>query len=381
MRIALLTNGVFPFVLGGMQKHSSQLAISLVKNGVKVDLFHFVLDNVKMPSEKEVNQMILPKKFNFSRVYCYKFTKSFYFPGHYIWNSYFYSKWVYNNIRNNIDEYDFIYAKGFSAWKLLNVNKKENLGLKIGVQFHGYEMYQKAPTFKLKLQHLMLRPFVASNNRKATFVFSYGGKISKIIQKLKIEKDKIIDIPTFIDEDWIRESELINSKCIKFLFIGRYERRKGIEELNDALQKLNKTKEKLDFHFVGNIPINKQLKLDNISLFYHGIVTEPKEKKDIFDSCDVLICPSYSEGMPNVILEAMARGLAIIATDVGAISEMVDSTNGILMANNKSPLIMSSIMEIISNKNKLNFQKKSSITKVKNKFSSNVVIEQLLDKF
>ena len=54
---------------------------------------------------------------------------------------------------------------------------------------------------------------------------------------------------------------------------------KGIEELNDALQKLNKTKEKLDFHFVGNIPINKQLRLDNISLFYHGIVTEPKEKK------------------------------------------------------------------------------------------------------
>ena len=70
-----------------------------------------------------------------------------------------------------------------------------------------------------------------------------------------------------------------------------------------------------------------------------------------------MVCPSYSEGMPNVILEAMARGLAIIATDVGAIAEMVDSTNGILMANNKSPLIMSSIMAIISNKNKLNFQK------------------------
>ena len=33
---------------------------------------------------------------------------------------------------------------------------------------------------------------------------------------------------------------------------------------------------------------------------------------------DVLICPSYSEGMPNVIIEAAARGLAIIATNVGA---------------------------------------------------------------
>ena len=50
------------------------------------------------------------------------------------------------------------------------------------------------------------------------------------------------------------------------------------------------------------------------------------------------------------------------------------------MANNKSQLIMSSIMEIISNKNKLNFQK-IIYYKGENKFSSNVVIEQLLDKF
>ncbi|MBK7816242.1 MAG: glycosyltransferase [Sphingobacteriaceae bacterium] len=36
-------------------------------------------------------------------------------------------------------------------------------------------------------------------------------------------------------------------------------------------------------------------------------------------ACDVLICPSFSEGFPNVILEAMSNGLAVAATNVGAV--------------------------------------------------------------
>ena len=48
--------------------------------------------------------------------------------------------------------------------------------------------------------------------------------------------------------------------------------------------------------------------------------------------------PKLFEGMPNVILEAMSRGLAIIATDVGAICDMVCDKNGILLENNK-PLL------------------------------------------
>ena len=40
------------------------------------------------------------------------------------------------------------------------------------------------------------------------------------------------------------------------------------------------------------------------------------------DECDVLLLPSLSEGMPTVVLEAMARGLKIIGTDVGAMSEL-----------------------------------------------------------
>jgi glycosyltransferase involved in cell wall biosynthesis len=55
------------------------------------------------------------------------------------------------------------------------------------------------------------------------------------------------------------------------------------------------------------------------------------EIKRVLDEVDFLVIPSSAEGMPTVILEAMARSCAVIAYDVGAIAEMVSNENGILM--------------------------------------------------
>jgi glycosyltransferase involved in cell wall biosynthesis len=65
------------------------------------------------------------------------------------------------------------------------------------------------------------------------------------------------------------------------------------------------------------------------------------------------MCPSYSEGMPNVILEAMTRGLAIMATDVGAIRLLVSKNNGILLKNCNEILILNAISEFLSMDKKL----------------------------
>mgnify|MGYP006235532131 CR=1 FL=1 len=52
---------------------------------------------------------------------------------------------------------------------------------------------------------------------------------------------------------------------------------------------------------------------------------------ELYRTCDVLVVPSHSEEMPTVILEAMASGLAVIATDVDAVSLFVDGENGWLI--------------------------------------------------
>ena len=369
MKIAIVTAGISPFIVGGMQQHSFYLAKFLVLNGKEVTLFHFVKRDQRIPSEKELNNLFFENKFKFHKVFCCYFPTSIWFPGHYLYNSYRYSKLVYFGLKNDLNSYDFIYTKGFSGWKLLNEKVKGNFITKVGVKFHGYEMYQYAPNFKIKVQHLMLRPFVKMINRKADLIFSYGSKITEIIADLGVNKSKILEIPSAISSNWVNKNRLSISNNIKFLFVGRFERRKGIEEINKAILNLSNFNINSEFHFVGSIPIKNRLKSNKIRAVYHGEIINEQSKISIYDNCDVLLCPSYSEGMPNVILEAMSRGLIIIATDVGAVNVLVSSKNGILIKNPKHENILDAMKILLKTENEILLKMKNfSVEMVKSSF-------------
>lgn len=369
MKIALISDGIYPYVIGGMQKHSASIGVELVSQGYSVDLYHFVIKGNSIPTSEEVNKFHFNSKKGFNKIYCLYFPTSISFPGHYLLNSYRYSKSVFEIIKKNNASYDFIYTKGFSGWKLLNEKVKGNFITKVGVKFHGYEMYQYAPNFKIKVQHLMLRPFVKMINRKADLIFSYGSKITEIIADLGVNKSKILEIPSAISSNWVNKNRLSISNNIKFLFVGRFERRKGIEEINKAILNLSNFNINSEFHFVGSIPIKNRIKSNKIRVVYHGEIIDEQSKISIYDNCDVLLCPSYSEGMPNVILEAMSRGLIIIATDVGAVNVLVSSKNGILIKNPKHENILDAMKILLKTENEILLKmKKFSVNMVKSSF-------------
>ena len=70
-------------------------------------------------------------------------------------------------------------------------------------------------------------------------------------------------------------------------------------------------------------------------------------------ACDVLVCPSWSEGLPNVILEAMANGLAILATNVGATNILINEKTGWLLEKCSVSEIKNSLVKIISTKSEI----------------------------
>lgn len=379
MKIALISDGIYPYVIGGMQKHSASIGVELVKLGFSVDLYHFVYKTSSIPTIEDVNKFHFNSTKGFNKIYCSHFPTSLRFPGHYLLNSFRYSKWVFNTIIDNKYKYDFIYSKGFSSWKLLQSRKKLIYKSKIGIKFHGYEMYQAAPSFKIKIQHLVLRPFVKMINKKADFIFSYGGEITSIIKDLNINPNKIIELPSGISETWLNNNQkFLKNDKLKILFIGRNERRKAYKEICDAINLIKN--HNLEFHFIGPIPNNKRITSDIHKIIYYGSVNDEQEKKNIFDKCDILLCPSYSEGMPNVILEAMSRGLIIIATDVGATSVLVNQENGILLRNNTPFHLKEAIKYLISlDSNNLIIMKKSSIKKIKSYFIWNNLRKQIFD--
>lgn len=116
-----------------------------------------------------------------------------------------------------------------------------------------------------------------------------------------------------------------------FTFVGRIMKEKGIEEFLYAVNKLQNSK--VEFRVYGFCEddyiekLNAFNKLENFN--YYGFTND---MKDVYAEADVIVLPSYHEGMSNVLLEAAATGRAIITSDIPGCKETV--------INNKSGFLV-----------------------------------------
>ena len=122
-----------------------------------------------------------------------------------------------------------------------------------------------------------------------------------------------------------------NSNPLQLLFVGRIERDKGIVELLSALSELPE----FDFHLnicgkLADKSIESEVQMlkaklgDKVSFLGYVV---GKDKTKLFHNSDMLVLPSYHEGLPIVIMEALAAGCAIMSTKVGAIPEVLADKN------------------------------------------------------
>lgn len=117
----------------------------------------------------------------------------------------------------------------------------------------------------------------------------------------------------------------------KFLFVGHVIPTKGVYELVEACKNF----EDIELDIIGKVEetveqeLTMSAKKGNNSDWIHflGEIPHSEVIKHLL-SASIFVFPSYTEGFPNVILEAMACGIPIVATTVGAIPEMLDMQNG-----------------------------------------------------
>lgn len=120
----------------------------------------------------------------------------------------------------------------------------------------------------------------------------------------------------------------------KFLFVGSINQRKGAM---DMLSAFKDESNEYELHICGDFTdpdfqIQFERKAQELKgkVYLHGFVNNEKKYK-VFQDADVLLLPSYGEGLPVVILEAYSAGCAIVSTKVGAIPEIVSKDNGLLI--------------------------------------------------
>jgi len=156
----------------------------------------------------------------------------------------------------------------------------------------------------------------------------------------KIGKDKTIRLPNFIESKKVAETHVINDKIRKILYVGHVKIEKGIREIYECAKMFPH----IQFELVGKV-MNDMKDYDSPpNVIFYGEQTSKVVRHRMLEA-DIFLFPTYSEGFSNALLEAMAAGLPIITTDVGANKEMlcglggeivnVRDSNGIIEAINK----------------------------------------------
>ena len=128
--------------------------------------------------------------------------------------------------------------------------------------------------------------------------------------------------------DIAKENVRVKRTPRSLLFVGHVVKTKGVFELLEACSKI----ENINLQLVGHITpdMQKQIEEQYKDAPWLTICGEQPYDEAIKEmcKCDVFVLPTYTEGFPNVILESMACGCAIVTTPVGAIPEMLEEEDG-----------------------------------------------------
>lgn len=313
MHALFCTDGIFPHAVGGMQRHSLLLIKELAKTG-EIDL------SVIHPHDKTV--------FDDSRIKEYPLNFN-YSGGNYIRKCMEYSELVLQKIKE-INP-DVIYSQGLSVVKGLDEIKD-----KVIINPHGLEPFQ-AISFMDKLKSTPLRTVERFQFKRAAKVISLGGKLTDILRReMPGANGRIAVIPNAVNPGPMPERSFNKTK-LQLLFVGRFAFNKGINILMDAVAQLNNEgyANRLEFNLVGKGPLfesyKKKYAFDNVNFL--GFADDDKLVQ-LYHENDLFVFPTRFEGMPTVVLEAMAAGMPVIVSDTGATAELVDSSNGYLIETN-----------------------------------------------
>ncbi|MGB7208348.1 MAG: glycosyltransferase family 4 protein [Pyrinomonadaceae bacterium] len=143
---------------------------------------------------------------------------------------------------------------------------------------------------------------------------------------------------------------------LKILFAGRLDENKRPERFVRLASILTERFPHLEMQFqiAGDGENRKELestaKLLNLAPDRLRFLGDCHQMSDIYGGADILVSTSDREGTPNVVLEAMAHGLPVVATAVGGTKEILDGTRGFLVQPGDEDALVKATTELISDK-------------------------------
>jgi glycosyltransferase involved in cell wall biosynthesis len=265
------------------------------------------------------------------------------------------------------------FRDGFFAKQLANKN------LPFIVFFHGWDLDFEAKVSKKYINFFLTsfgkaeKIFVLSEEFKEKIIeWGYRGEV--IVQTTTVDSELSTN---FSLKDKLAKQ---TTNKTKILFLSRVIKEKGIFELIEAFKNLNNKIDNIELIIAGDGEAFNQLKKvvknkKNIRLTGH---VEGEKKITLLKKSDIYILPSYTEGLPISVLEAMLFGLPVITTKVGGLKKFFkNETMGYFIEPKSIIDIEHKIELMLSNKDKLQEMSNFNYQYAQKNLTNDVVAEAL----
>lgn len=274
---------------------------------------------------------------------------------------------------------DIIHAHfGYDAYKLIDPAKKNNVPLV--VSFYGSDVSRLPNEFGWKSRYLRLA------DEGSHFIAATKFMKCQLIE-LGFPNEKISIVPFGIDLTKF-SYRTSYQRSNQIIMIGRMVEKKGFEYAIKSIANLKESCHVVTLNLFGDGPLKDELqsltkKLNlNDYVNFHGYVPIAKVMQNL-DRHSILLAPSVTaedgdkEGLPNTILEAMAKGIPVIASKHAAIPEAIENNSTGFLVDERNPKqISDKINYILNNKDPIDEIRQSA----RNYIEKNHSIEQMVNK-
>lgn len=284
-----------------------------------------------------------------------------------------------NKFKSMSNDIDIIHvhmsSRGSFYRKSLFILKAYKLNKKIILHIHGSE-FEK---FYKKECNELAKKYVR-------YIFSLCDKVIALSDEWRDILGQITDICKI---DILYNSIEINKiqkykdyKKKKILFLGRIGKRKGVYDILSIVPNIIKKHPDAEFILAGDGEVEKikeickENKLENNCIILGW--TSGEQKIKLLTEATIYLLPSYNEGMPISILEAMANKLPIISTNIGGIPQLIENNKeGFLIEPGNLMQLEESINLLLDSENLRMKLGQNSFTKVDNNFNLDKNIKKL----
>lgn len=188
--------------------------------------------------------------------------------------------------------------------------------------------------------------------RTADGAHTYSRDVWMMLQlKYNLDADRVAYIPSGVEERFFIPREHHSSENLKLLYAGTWLDQRGIFYIRDALRTLAPQLPGLTMTFAGcGVPAEEILRFFGAELAGR-ITVQPiiaaDRMQELYAEHDIFLFPSLMEGLPGVLLEAMATGMPVITTETCGMPDVVEhELNGLLIPPANAASIEESVLRL-----------------------------------